>query len=295
MKFKRTTGETVFDSLNIIFLILLMVTMLYPFINQIAVSLSSNKAILMGKVNLWPVELQFRAYKEVIMDVRFITAFFNTVFFTVAEVVMKLFVTTMFAFTVSRKHFKGRNIIMNILIFSMMFGTGGLIPNFILIKQLGLYNTYWALWFPSMLSIWHVIILKNFFQQLPDSLEESAAMDGARPFRIFLQIILPLSLPIIAAISLFTAVAGWNTFFNALIYLSDKKKILLQVHLSNILQVAVVPTSGTEGSDGVNSQSLVHETIKAATLMCTTVPILCVYPFVQKYFVKGMMVGAIKG
>lgn len=180
-----------------------------------------------------------------------------------------------------------------------MFGTGGLIPNYLVVKNLGLVDNYWGLILPSAFNIWNIIILKNFFQQLPGEIEESALIDGASNMKIFVQIILPLSLPSIAAITLFTAVAAWNTFFNALIYINDPNKKLLQVYLNDILQANTAPTetaNSTMMSSDVAAKNVINsDTLKAATLMCATLPILCVYPFVQKYFMAGLMVGSVKG
>ncbi len=291
----KSKSERIFDAFNMIFMCFIIIVMLFPFVNQIALSLSSNTAVLSGKVSLWPVGFNTVAYREVLLDKRFSTAFFNSVYFTILGTLMHVFMTTLFAYPLSRKHLRGRGIIMNILVFSMIFGTGGMIPNYLLIKSLKLVNSYWALWMPSMISIFQMMILKNFFQQIPDSLHESAEIDGARPIRIFLQIMLPLSLPSIAAISLFAAVSYWNTFFNALIYLPGSGKRLLQVHLNDVLQNFAQAASPNGESSSVNPNMMARDTVKAATLMCTTLPIVCVYPFLQKYFVKGVMVGAVKG
>mgnify|MGYP004665797023 FL=1 len=180
----------------------------------------------------------------------------------------------------------------------MMFGTGGLIPNYLVIKNLGLVDNYWGLILPSAFNIWNIIILKNFFQQIPGEIEESALIDGASNLKIFALIMLPLSLPSLAAITLFTAVAAWNTFMNALIYINDPNKKLLQVYLNDVLQANTVPTESANSSmimaDAAKS-TVNSDTLKAATLMCATLPILLVYPFVQKYFMAGLMVGSVKG
>lgn len=292
---KKTLGEKIFDSLNVALMCLLIIIMLFPFMNQIALSLSSNVAVLAGRVTIWPVDFSIEAYREVLSDVRFSRAFTNSVVYTILGLIMHVSMTALFAYPLSRKSLKGRNGIMNVIIFSMVFGTGGLIPNYLLIKGLGLVNSFWALWLPGMINLWQVIILKNFFQQIPESLHESAEIDGARPIRIFVQIIIPLSLPSIASISLFSAVSLWNTFFNAMIYLNDKKMTLLQVHLREVLQNYATPHSADTETRVINPNQIAADTIKAATLMCTTIPIVCIYPFLQKYFVKGVMVGAIKG
>lgn len=295
MNMKRSLGDIIFDTINNLIMVIIICIMLYPFINQVAISFSSNTAVISGKVNLVPIDFQVKAYRDVITDRRFKTSFINTVLFTVAATFMHVLMTALFSYPLSKRKLKGRNAVMTLLIFSMMFGTGGLIPNYLLIKNLGLVNTYWALWLPALINIWQVIIVRNFYQQLPESLEESASLDGARQLTIFFRIILPLSMPVIACISLFQAVSAWNTFFGALIYINDPKKRLLQQHLNDILQAFIVPAQGPDVSQSEQNNSVSQETLKAATLMCTTLPIVFIYPFLQKYFVKGVMVGSIKG
>ena len=296
---RKTKGEFAFDIINNIFMFFIIIAMVYPFLNQIAISLSDNTSVISGRVSLWPKGFNLDAYRKLILDKRFFIAMRNNLVYTVMNTIFSMIIMTVYAYPLSKKHLKGRQTLMTIMVFSMMFGTGGLIPNYLVVKNLGLVDNYWGLILPSAFNFWNIIILKNFFQQLPGEIEESALIDGASNMKIFVQIILPLSLPSIAAITLFTAVAAWNTFFNALIYINDPNKKLLQVYLNDILQANTAPTetaNSTMMSSDVAAKNIINsDTLKAATLMCATLPILCVYPFVQKYFMAGLMVGSVKG
>lgn len=295
---RKTKGEIVFDTCNNIFMFFIIIAMTYPFLNQIAISLSDNTSVLAGKVSIWPRGFNLDAYRKLVLDSRFFMVMKNTIWYTILNSVFSMLIMTVFAYPLSKKHLKGRQVIMTLMVFSMMFGTGGLIPNYLVIKNLGLVDNYWGLILPSAFNIWNIIILKNFFQQIPGEIEESALIDGASNLKIFALIMLPLSLPSLAAITLFTAVAAWNTFMNALIYINDPNKKLLQVYLNDVLQANTVPTESANSSmimaDAAKSTEN-SDTLKAATLMCATLPILLVYPFVQKYFMAGLMVGSVKG
>ncbi len=295
---RKTKGEIVFDTCNNIFMFFIIIAMTYPFLNQIAISLSDNTSVLAGKVSIWPRGFNLDAYRKLVLDSRFFMVMKNTIWYTILNSVFSMLIMTVFAYPLSKKHLKGRQVIMTLMVFSMMFGTGGLIPNYLVIKNLGLVDNYWGLILPSAFNIWNIIILKNFFQQIPGEIEESALIDGASNLKIFALIMLPLSLPSLAAITLFTAVAAWNTFMNALIYINDPNKKLLQVYLNDVLQANTVPTESANSSmimaDAAKS-TVNSDTLKAATLMCATLPILLVYPFVQKYFMAGLMVGSVKG
>lgn len=295
---RKTKGEIVFETCNNIFMFFIIIAMTYPFLNQIAISLSDNTSVLAGKVSIWPRGFNLDAYRKLVLDSRFFMVMKNTIWYTILNSVFSMLIMTVFAYPLSKKHLKGRQVIMTLMVFSMMFGTGGLIPNYLVIKNLGLVDNYWGLILPSAFNIWNIIILKNFFQQIPGEIEESALIDGASNLKIFALIMLPLSLPSLAAITLFTAVAAWNTFMNALIYINDPNKKLLQVYLNDVLQANTVPTESANSSmimaDAAKS-TVNSDTLKAATLMCATLPILLVYPFVQKYFMAGLMVGSVKG
>jgi putative aldouronate transport system permease protein len=291
---KRVTSGHVFDIFNHLFMVLLILAMLYPFLNTVAVSFSGYFPVVAGEVKLWPVGFQIQSYQNVFGDPRFQLAFKNTVIVTIGGTLICTVMTMIFAYGLSKRALKGRDMIMKILIFLMIFGGGGFIPNYLLMKELHLINTFWALWLPSAISVWNTIIFKNFFQQLPQALEESAEIDGASAMRILFWIVIPTSMPVIAAIALFNAVGAWNTFFNALVYLSDKDMILLQVFLRDVVQSIETPMARGE-VEIVNQDNIASDSVKAATIICSTLPILFVYPFLQKYFVKGIMLGSIKG
>ena len=295
---RKTKGEIVFDTCNNIFMFFIIIAMTYPFLNQIAISFSDNTSVLAGKVSIWPRGFNLDAYRKLVLDSRFFMFMKNTIWYTILNSVFSMLIMTVFAYPLSKKHLKGRQVLMTLMVFSMMFGTGGLIPNYLVIKNLGLVDNYWGLILPSAFNIWNIIILKNFFQQIPGEIEESALIDGASNLKIFALIMLPLSLPSLAAITLFTAVAARNTFMNALIYINDPNKKLLQVYLNDVLQANTVPTESANSSmimADAAKNTVNSDTLKAATLMCATLPILLVYPFVQKYFMAGLMVGSVKG
>ena len=295
---RQTKSEWMFNIVNNILMAVIIFIMLYPVMNQIAVSLSSDSAILSGKVNLIPKNFTFVAYKDVLMNKSFLNALKNTVFYTVICTVIQIMLTMMFAYPLSKKFLKGRNTIMTALVFSMMFGTGGLIPNYLLVEKLNLVNSYWALILPGTINIWNVIVFKNFFQQIPESLEEAGRIDGAGVWNLFFRIVIPLSKPVIAALTLFTAIGAWSTFFNALIYITTPDKKLLQVYLNDILQANIIPS--TQQTDAIVIETIEVERVngdalKAACLICTMLPVTLIYPFVQKYFMAGLMIGSVKG
>lgn len=292
-KIKRTQGEFVFDIFNTVFMCLLILIMLYPIVNQIAISFSSNSSVMSGKVTIFPRGFNTEAYKNILADRNFVRSLRNTVFYSIGCTAIQVFMTAMFAYPLSKTHLRGRHVIMSFLVFSMMFGTGGLIPNYLVIKNLGLIDSYWALILPGAINIWNTIVMKNFYSQLPASLEEAAMIDGAGVFHIFIKIVLPLSMPSVAAITLFTVVGAWNTFFTSMIYITTPAKKLLQVYLNDILQSNIAPEASGIVSNA--EESMNPETLKAAALVCTILPIICVYPFLQKYFMSGLLIGSVKG
>ena len=295
---RMTKSEHIFNIINNIFMAVIVVVMLYPIINQVAISLSSDSAIISGQVNLIPKGITLVSYKNVILDRSFVNSFKNTVLFTLLCTIIQIVFTMTFAYPLSKKNLKGRSVIMIMLVFSMMFGTGGLIPNYLLIRNLHMVDTYWALILPGAINIWNVIVFKSFFQQLPESLEEAAKIDGAGVWTTFIRIVIPLSKPVIAALTLFTAIAAWSTFFQALIYVPSPDKKLLQVYLNDILQANIIP-SAQQGDVLSNAAADTERTngdaLKAACLICTMLPVMAIYPFVQKYFMAGLMIGSVKG
>lgn len=293
-KIRRTTGELVFDILNTLFLALFAFTALYPFLNTIANSLSSNRAIMAGEVYLWPIEINFEAYKQIWTDPYLFKAMRNTVFMTVFGTIINMFATILAAYPLSRTYFPGKKIVMVMLTITMFFG-GGLIPTFILMNTLGLMNKFAGLWILSLFSTYNMIVMRTFFQGLPAELEESAAIEGANDIVILVKIMLPLSLPVLATLTLFYAVGWWNSYMGPLLYITDHEKVTLMLKLRQLLWAAQTAMQQINEEGLLDKPRVTEEAFKAAAILVSTVPIIMVYPFLQKYFVKGVMVGALKG
>ncbi|MCY9656642.1 carbohydrate ABC transporter permease [Paenibacillus chondroitinus] len=275
-----------------LFIIGVAITCLVPFLYMIALSLSSNNAIISQKVSLWPVEFTLETYKTILSDVDMIYTLGYTIVLTILYTIICMFLTICAAYPLTKKRLKGRDFVLTILVITMYF-SGGLIPSYILVKNLDLMNSMWSLILPGAMSVFNLIILKTFFASLPESLEESASIDGCNELGILFRIILPLSMPSIATLSLFYAVDRWNGFQDALFYITDKNLYPMQLKLYQIITAnQQLDTQQGEGSVGA---FIVPESLKAASVMFATVPILVVYPKLQKYFVEGVMTGAIKG
>lgn len=270
--------------------------MLYPFLYVLATSFSSNASVLAGRVSIVPDGFNLRAYKAVFNYSLVWTSYRNTIFYTTLGTAINMLLTILAAYPLSRKDFYGRGIFTFFIAVTMFF-SGGLIPTFLIVRGLGLYNTFWALLLPGAISTTNMIIMRTFFQNIPDALEEAAIIDGASDLQILTKIILPLSIPSIATIGMFYAVGHWNSWFSAMIYLRDRSKYPLQLVLRQIVLQNQVNEllSQQHGTTIEETQSLISETVKYATIIVAVVPILCVYPFIQKYFVKGVMIGSIKG
>jgi putative aldouronate transport system permease protein len=268
---------------------------LYPFINIAVVSVSSMRAVNAGEVYLWPVEFTLEVYKEVIRDGQIFVAMKNTVFLTVVGTALCMTSTILSAYALSKKRLLGRGVFMGLIVFTMMFG-GGMIPSFLLIRSLGLMDSYWALWLSGLQSSYNMIVLRTFFQTIPESLEEAAQIDGAGDPYILMRIVLPLSGAALATITLFYAVGWWNTYFSAMMYITTSTRQTLMVKLRQMLDAMQVLASQAESgiSEGANMTNIAGETFKAATILVSMFPIMCVYPFLQKYFTKGVMIGSVK-
>lgn len=290
----RSKSRRIFEICNYTFFILFGITILVPFFNAIAISLSSYSAVVSGVVGLWPVDLQFNGYVRLINDDQFIRAGLNTVFLTIINTVLVIIVSISCAYALSSKYLPAKKVFFYYIIFTMFFN-GGLIPTYLVVNGLGLTNTYLALILPSISNAFYIIVFKNSIDQLPNELLQSAEIDGAGEIRILYQIVLPLVLPMTAAFTVFSAVLYWNEWFGVLIYIRDEDLYTLQFQLREILLNAGTIDSQTsdaiiEGADKVHPRN-----IKMAALMITILPIVAVYPFVQKYFIHGQLVGAVKG
>jgi putative aldouronate transport system permease protein len=290
---KETLGERVFYTVNIIVLTFAGLICLLPLLHILAVSLSSNTAIATGKVGLWPVELTWRAYISMIEGTNIISAFQNSLIITAAGTAFNMLLTILAAYPLSRKHFYLRRFFTLSIVFTMMF-KAGLIPDYMLVKSLHLVDSYWALWLPGLVSVYNMLLLRSFFTAIPGELEEAARIDGCSEWKLIFRIILPLSLPIIATLTLFYGVAHWNSFFNVMIYINDSNKYNLSVLVQNMIQSSSLLTE-MSNLNPEDYQMLTPESIKSASVIVMTLPMLVIYPFLQKYFVKGVMLGAVKG
>ncbi|WP_082595589.1 carbohydrate ABC transporter permease [Paenibacillus sp. Soil750] len=290
---KYSGWDVSFNIVNYTLLILFTFICIFPFINTLANAFSSSHAIQTGKVVLWPVDFQLDAMKSVVTDSNIIRSLGVTIYITVVGTALNMLFSITTAYPLSRKDLKGRKYFMNFMIVTMVF-SGGMIPSYLLIKSLGLLNSLWALMLPGLISAFNVIIMKSFFQDLPEELREAAVMDGCGNLRYLAQVVLPLSGAVLATISLFYAVGHWNSYFAAVLYIDDSALYTLQVKLRNILLLAQMDTS-LETMQSLDNLNVIEESLKGATIVFATVPILIVYPFLQKYFVKGSFLGSVKG
>jgi len=294
MRHKTSILDKIFVVSNYIFFILLGVITLFPFLNLIAKSMSSEAAVISGRVNLLPVDLQFGTYSYVISDGLFQSAFINSVIITVVGTLLSLIMTSLSAYPLSKPRLRARKFFILMFVFTMLF-SGGLIPTYLLIRELGLINKLPVLFLPGMISVFNMLVIKSYFESLPEALEESAKIDGASNFRTLVQVVLPLSLPVLATIALFYAVGFWNDFFTAMIYINSPDLKPLQLYLKELLASANNIFLNMEMIDVNKAMNISPQAIQAASIIVATIPILLVYPFLQKYFVKGVMLGSVKG
>ncbi len=264
---------------------------LYPFLNVLAYSLSGNDAILSGTVTFFPKDINFAAYKQILGKKQIWQAMSTTVKVTLWGTATGVVLTSFAAYALSRQDLPGRSVITGFILFTMYFG-GGTIPTFLVVKQLGLYDTMAALVLPSAINVFNFIVMRTFFRQLPQSLEEAARIDGAGVIQIFFKIIIPLSVPIFATMALFYAVQYWNSYFDALLYIQSSERYTLQLRLRSLLFEGELNSSAVMEGSGT---PVMAESLKMASVMVSTLPILVVYPWLQKYFVKGVMIGSVKG
>lgn len=291
---KKSLGERVFDLFNGLFMVFISVVCLYPVIYVLFASLSdSNKLLAHSGFLLKPVGFCTDAYKEVMKNPMVFSGFFNSVYYVVAGTVINMLLTIMGAYALSRRKLWIKKYINLGVVFTMFF-SGGLIPTFLLVKNIGLYDSRMALILPSAIATYNFIVMRTAFASCPESLEEAAKIDGANDFRILFQIILPVTKATVSVIVLFYAVQHWNDWFQASIYLRSRNKYPIQLYLREVL-INSSTDSMMSNSGGGQDALAISESIKYATVMVSTAPILVVYPFLQKYFVKGVMVGSVKG
>lgn len=286
---KPTKGYRAFQVINTIIMIFVIFITLYPFVYLVAQSFSSDAAASAGKVTFYPIGFNVNTYKYILIDNQFFRYYGNTIFYTVVGTFISVACTALIAYPLSKPRLRLNKVITPLVVFTMYFA-GGMIPNYIVITQwLGLQDSMWSIILPNAISTFNLLVMKSFFAGLPEELEEAAAIDGMNTYQIFLKIIIPLSKPIIATMCLFYMVTMWNEWFTPMLYLDSKDKWPVALYVRQLVEGA----NNTE--IGSSDASSVQATVKSATMVLTSIPIICVYPFVQKYFVQGMTIGAVKG
>ena len=286
---KPTKGYRAFQVINTIIMILVIFITLYPFVYLVAQSFSSDAAASAGKVTFYPIGFNVNTYKYILRDNQFFRYYGNTIFYTVVGTFISVACTALIAYPLSKPRLRLNKVITPLVVFTMYFA-GGMIPNYIVITQwLGLQDSMWSIILPNAISTFNLLVMKSFFAGLPEELEEAAAIDGMNTYQIFLKIIIPLSKPIIATMCLFYMVTMWNEWFTPMLYLDSKDKWPVALYVRQLVE-------GENNTEiGSSDASSVQATLKSATMVLTSIPIICVYPFVQKYFVQGMTIGAVKG
>jgi putative aldouronate transport system permease protein len=288
---RPSRSQRVFQGVNGVILTLVVLVTLYPFANILARSFSGERQIRAGEVTLLPKGFNLTTYRIVFQDSMFWRNYGNTVLYTVVATAVAKVQTTCYAYVLSKKQLKGRGVLVGVAVFTMFF-TGGLIPNYILVTSLGLKNSVWAIALPNAISVFNLLVMKAFFENLPTELEEAAQIDGLSTYGTLLRIVLPLSKAVVATMVLFYSVSFWNSWFSAFLYMDRTELMPVTVYLRNLIQGA---TGGGNAGAGTEQLSQVGANIQSVTIVLTALPILCVYPFVQRYFVSGVMLGAVKG
>jgi len=288
---KDTVAYRTFSVANVVALLIVCAVTLYPFVNLVAKAFSSEGFIAAGEVNLLPRGFNLETFKVVMDDAMFWINYKNTVVYTVVGTVVAMALTTPYAYALSRQHLKGRSFFIGVAVFTMFF-SGGLIPNYILVSDvLNMRNSMWAIVLPGAISVFNLLVMKSFFENFPTELEEAAAIDGLTTYGIFGRIVLPLSKAVLATMTLFYAVSLWNSWFSAFLYLDQKELFPVTVYLRNLIASASNPAAGMAGADTVQ----IGANIQSVTMLLTVLPIICFYPFIQRYFVSGVMLGSVKG
>ncbi len=288
-------GDRIFQTIVVIYLSLAMLIVLYPLIYVVACSFSSSLAVVSGRVFLWPVDFTLDGYNAFFKHSLLMSGFGNAFFYTIFGTVINLAMTVVAGYVISRKDMYGRGVLTFLFTFTMLF-SGGLIPTYLVNQSLGLVNTRWAVMIPNAIGVWNLILCRTYFQNsIPDELAEAAEIDGSSDTGFFLKIALPLSGPIIAVLTLFYAVGHWNAYFDALIYLRDQELWPLQIILRNILLQSEIAAEMLTDVAALERAQGMRDLIKFSVIVVSSAPMLAIYPFVQKYFVRGIMVGALKG
>ncbi|WP_199613772.1 carbohydrate ABC transporter permease [Paenibacillus alkalitolerans] len=285
----KSFGSRLFDFVNASVLLVAAIVTVLPFFYVIAVSFTDPAVVAKGGIILFPTKFSLAAYEYIFSTNTLVRSLGITVYITVVGTLINLLFTSLMAYPLAKTHLRGRRTVLLAVLFTMLFG-GGMIPTYFVVKAFGLTNTLWSLMIPNAISAFNLIVLKNFFQQIPDGLEDSAKIDGANDLGVLFRIVLPLSLPAMATFALFYAVGHWNTFFSAILYLNDNRMWPIQV----LLREVVIMAQSRIGDAGFEETQIQPLTIRMAVIVFATVPILLVYPFLQKHFAKGVLLGSVK-
>ena len=291
---KHLKRDRLFYTIVHIVMAFMLIITLYPIIYVISSSFSSPQAVSTGQVRLWPVDLSVRGYKEVFNYQVVWIGYGNTLFYTLVGTLINVVMTLFAAFALSKRTLPGRSFFTFLFTFTMLF-SGGLIPTYLVMRTLGLINTRWIMILPGAISVYNMIVTRTFISNIPQELSEASQIDGCSDFRYFVSILLPLSKAVIAVIALYYAVGHWNAYFNALIYLNNRDLFPLQVFLRDILVLNAIDASSILDPEEAQALEGMRDLLKYAMIVVSTVPIMCVYPFLQKFFAKGVMVGSVKG
>ncbi|WP_314000168.1 carbohydrate ABC transporter permease [uncultured Paenibacillus sp.] len=290
---RESMGDRIFLGMIYLFLTIILLLVLYPLVYILSSSISSPEAVSAGRVWLWPIDITLDGYKTVFKNDQVLSGYANSLFYTVSGTLISVAFTIMIAYPLSKKTFFGRSPLMIFITFTMLF-SGGLIPTYLVVKSLGMIDTRWALLVPNAIWVWQVIIARTFFQtSIPDELSEAAEIDGCSDWRFIFSVIIPLAKPIIAVLALMYAVGQWNAYFDALIYLKTQSIYPLQLILRSIL-ILNNGTGTIDASEMVRRQQMV-ELMKYSLIVVASLPVLVIYPFVQRFFVQGMLIGSVKG
>ena len=292
LRAKRSNRDTRIQSLDIIIVTILIIyafLIIFPFWNAFVISISTEHAYLNSNILLWPTEIDFSAYQRVFNSNQLWSGFGITMILLIGGTIYQLFFTVITGYALSRKNWTGKNLVMNMILVTMFFG-GGMVPYYCLIRDLGMMNTIWVMIIPGAIDTFNMLLMRNYFASLPAEMEESAKIDGANDIIIFVKVFLPLSLPMLATVGLFFAVGNWNSWYNAMLFIPDNKKIW---PLQMVLKTMITKVSSTIETGTVTEDF--SEGLTMASIFFTIVPMMCFYPFLQRFFVKGIVVGAIKG
>ena len=287
---KESLGYEIFKVVNTVLMLIICFVTLYPFLYLVAQSFSSEQAIMSGKVGLIPVDFNLETYISVLKKGDFLRSYKNTLIYSVIGTFLSLLFSCCLAYPLSKKEVVGSKVILKLIIFTMYFG-GGLIPNYVLMQRLHLINKVAGFIIPSLLSTYYIILMKSFFSECPHELEEAGELDGLSPIGIFAKIVFPLSMPIIATMILFNAVGYWNNWYNAFLYLDNKEQWPVAYYLKTIISGA---STSADPGEATAEKMQIAANIKSCSMVLMALPIICVYPFISKYYMKGMMLGAVK-